>query len=193
MTALTLAPAPAGPLTTALAEARAAAAAAAPVQGPTSKSPAADKAAAEKAVELFQRIFKLADAASPPPPSVLPGAAPAEDPVKIQEQVICGLADLYARIGQSAELRQLLVVFRPFFATLPKARTAKIVRTIIDLVARIKGTEEQQVNCFFNLWKRPGGPRRKLTRPKFSLAVAGQKLCWVGPRFCPVSVAFGRL
>ena len=51
-----------------------------------------------------------------------------EDAVKHKEQAIYQLGDLYAKQGEATKLGALLTNLRPFFATIPKAKTAKIVR-----------------------------------------------------------------
>ena len=42
-------------------------------------------------------------------------------------------------------LRQLLTDLRPLFTALPKAKTAKLVRTIIDTIAKVPGSTQIQV------------------------------------------------
>jgi len=53
---------------------------------------------------------------------------------KLKEDAIYRLGKLLAREGLVAELKQLFVDIRPFFQTIPKSRTAKIVRELIDSV-----------------------------------------------------------
>lgn len=69
----------------------------------------------------------------------------AAEVAKAREEAALALADLYAQRGSSDKLTQLLEDLRPLFAVVPKAKTAKIVRAIIDAVSRIPGTTELQV------------------------------------------------
>jgi 26S proteasome regulatory subunit N6 len=68
------------------------------------------------------------------------------DDVKIQEQSVYSLADVLVQLKRKDELKHLQVEIRPVLVNLPKAKTAKIVRTIIDYMAKIPGTEEDQIN-----------------------------------------------
>ena len=45
----------------------------------------------------------------------------------------------YAELGQAEQLAALLERAKPLFSEIPKARTAKIVRTLIDHVAAVPG------------------------------------------------------
>eukprot|EP00274_Cyanoptyche_gloeocystis_P003153 CAMPEP_0196657758 /NCGR_PEP_ID=MMETSP1086-20130531/25343_1 /TAXON_ID=77921 /ORGANISM="Cyanoptyche gloeocystis , Strain SAG4.97" /LENGTH=493 /DNA_ID=CAMNT_0041991017 /DNA_START=42 /DNA_END=1523 /DNA_ORIENTATION=+ len=68
-----------------------------------------------------------------------------EETSKLKEQAIYKLADLYTKQGKVAELGTLLKSIRPFFSTIPKAKTAKIVRTIIDSVSKIPNSVRLQI------------------------------------------------
>ncbi|GBG33645.1 26S proteasome non-ATPase regulatory subunit 11-like [Hondaea fermentalgiana] len=65
---------------------------------------------------------------------------------KYEEWSLIHLCGLYAKLGRTEALVKLLKQVRPRFGALPKAKTAKIVRTVIDSMAKIPGTEEAQVN-----------------------------------------------
>lgn len=62
-----------------------------------------------------------------------------------QEAALSALVALLVEAGKGEELAALLQTLRPLFQSLPKAKTAKLVRSIIDAVAKIPGTTELQV------------------------------------------------
>jgi 26S proteasome regulatory subunit N6 len=64
---------------------------------------------------------------------------------KIREKSVIALGNLYVSHGKIVMLKQLLEEIRPLFTALPKAKTAKIVRTLIDLMANVPGSENLQV------------------------------------------------
>jgi len=68
------------------------------------------------------------------------------DDAKVQEQAIYILGELYVEQRRADDLSNLFREVRSFFATLPKARTAKIVRSLIDQVAKIPETSELQIS-----------------------------------------------
>lgn len=53
---------------------------------------------------------------------------------KFKEEAIYNLGSIYAKQKRTKDLSSLIVEIRPFFAEIPKAKTAKIVRKLIDLV-----------------------------------------------------------
>lgn len=67
-----------------------------------------------------------------------PAPGPDEDVPRIKEVAILDLARLLVESGRPAEVEPLLKSLRPFFATIPKAKTAKIVRGLLDSVADAK-------------------------------------------------------
>lgn len=64
---------------------------------------------------------------------------------KMKEQSICKLGELYADQKRVEDIQQLLISIRPFFLNIPKAKTAKIVRTLIELVAKVPGADKVQM------------------------------------------------
>lgn len=65
--------------------------------------------------------------------------------VKVKEAAITSLGELYVSAGDGEALRRLLSTLRPLFNAVPKAKTAKVVRGILDMVARIPDSEALQV------------------------------------------------
>eukprot|EP00762_Andalucia_godoyi_P006528 ANDGO_05013.mRNA.1 26S proteasome non-ATPase regulatory subunit 11 homolog len=65
--------------------------------------------------------------------------------IKCKEDAITRLAKLYSSIQDAQGLRNLLVAVRPFFLVVPKAKTAKMVRMIIDMLGKIPGTGALQM------------------------------------------------
>ena len=63
-------------------------------------------------------------------------AATSEEASKAKEAAVERLCALLVREGKAAALAGLLRDLRPLFASIPKARTAKIVRTISELATR---------------------------------------------------------
>ena len=67
------------------------------------------------------------------------------DSIKVKEQALQSLANLYAKQRDASSLRKLLTDLRPLFALIPKAKTAKIVRTVIDTIAKVPNSTDVQV------------------------------------------------
>lgn len=65
--------------------------------------------------------------------------------VKVKEQAINKLTDSLVKQRDAAALASLLTELRPLFAAIPKAKTAKIVRTVIDSVAKVPNSTQLQV------------------------------------------------
>ncbi|KAL2939726.1 26S proteasome non-ATPase regulatory subunit 11-like protein [Bienertia sinuspersici] len=87
---------------------------------------------AAESISTLQRV--LADPSSSP------------DNLRIKEQAITNLSDLLRQENKAEDLRILLTQLRPYFSSIPKAKTAKIVRSIIDTVAKIPNTTELQIS-----------------------------------------------
>ncbi len=102
---------------------------------------------ADLAVQLLQ-IESLADAAEVEHKLrglVLSDSAADVEAIKVKETAIQKLCDLLVKNGNAAGLRELLSQLRDFFSVVPKAKTAKIVRAIIDSIAKIPGSQQLQV------------------------------------------------
>jgi chromosome condensin MukBEF complex kleisin-like MukF subunit len=73
------------------------------------------------------------------------GAAADAETIKVKEAAVALLSDALTQQKKAAELAQLLEDLRGFFAVIPKAKTAKIVRTVIDQIAKVPDSTELQV------------------------------------------------
>lgn len=70
-----------------------------------------------------------------------------DDPdYKGREKAVYALCDFYVSKSKANEIAALNNELRSFFVQLPKAKTAKIVRTLIDQLAKIDGTEQLQIS-----------------------------------------------
>ncbi|KAL0321026.1 UNVERIFIED_CONTAM: 26S proteasome non-ATPase regulatory subunit [Sesamum radiatum] len=96
-------------------------------------------------------LFQAAEAKTPSEGisilyQVLENPSSSSEALRIKEQAITNLSDLLRQEGRAAELQNLLTKLRPFFSLIPKAKTAKIVRGIVDAVAKIPGTSDLQIS-----------------------------------------------
>eukprot|EP01138_Halocafeteria_seosinensis_P008650 gb/GECG01008841.1/.p1 GENE.gb/GECG01008841.1/~~gb/GECG01008841.1/.p1 ORF type:complete len:459 (+),score=86.15 gb/GECG01008841.1/:1-1377(+) len=85
----------------------------------------------EQAKELFERVLRT--------------ESEDEELQKLKEIALYRLGDINSKLGNVQALVALLKENRPFFAKVAKAKTAKIVRTLIDMVARIPNTLNTQI------------------------------------------------
>lgn len=76
---------------------------------------------------------------------VLDDPSSSSEALRIKEVAIVELSDLLRQENRAQDLCNLLTQLRPFFSLIPKAKTAKIVRGIIDSVAKIPGTSDLQI------------------------------------------------
>jgi hypothetical protein len=106
--------------------------------------------------------------------------------VRVREAAVSALCANRAAARDAPGLAGLLTDLRPLFAVVPKAKTAKLVRGVIDAIAKVPGSEALQVRvgvggggvCFFvrrgaeknrrrsvggrEAHLNPGGPRQAL-------------------------------
>ncbi|XP_074320351.1 26S proteasome non-ATPase regulatory subunit 11 homolog [Silene latifolia] len=76
---------------------------------------------------------------------VLEDPSSSAEAMRIKEQAITNLTDLLRKENRAQDLCNLLTQLMGFFSTIPKAKTAKIVRGIMDAVAKIPNTNELQI------------------------------------------------
>lgn len=66
--------------------------------------------------------------------------------VKVKEAALGRLCDVLVQKQDAKALGSLFTDLRPMFATIPKAKTAKIVRTVIDAISRVPGSTDLLVS-----------------------------------------------
>lgn len=95
--------------------------------------------------------------------------------VRVKEQAIGSLSDVYVKLQDAKSLADLLSQLREFFGAIPKAKTAKIVRGIIDQIAKIPDSTQLQVRVGTErVW------RRRRAACVLQLACARTLVCKVG-------------
>lgn len=77
-----------------------------------------------------------------------PSAAVVEA-TRAREAAVSALIDALVAEGDAAALAALFDELKPLFSALPKAKTAKLVRGVIEAIAKVPGSEELQVREFF--------------------------------------------
>jgi hypothetical protein len=65
--------------------------------------------------------------------------------IKVKEEAVLKLCSLKVAQSDAEGLRTLLTELRPLFVKFPKAKTAKIVRNIIDAIVKIPNSTDLQV------------------------------------------------
>lgn len=106
---------------------------------------------------LQQQLDSAAEAEPAKAIAILRGIALGEqsndaETVKVREAAVQQLADLHAKQKDAQALKQLLVELRPMFAVIPKAKTAKLVRTIIEAIAKVPDSTQLQVRHWLSLF-----------------------------------------
>lgn len=66
--------------------------------------------------------------------------------VKIKEQAVQQLCEAYVKAQDAPGLRDMLTQLRSFFGTIPKAKTARLIRLVIDSIVKVPGSTALQVS-----------------------------------------------
>jgi len=95
-----------------------------------------------------------------------------EEQLVLREKAIVGLGNVYANLQKAQELAQLTRDIRKYFSLYPKAKTAKIVRTLIDMVARTSAADIQINLCLESIeWCKT--EKRNFLRHRVETRLAG--------------------
>ncbi|XP_075523055.1 26S proteasome non-ATPase regulatory subunit 11 homolog [Primulina tabacum] len=103
---------------------------------------------------------------------ILENNSSSSEALRIKEQAITNLSDLLRQEGRAAELQDLLTKLRPFFSLIPKAKTAKIVRGIVDAVAKIPGTSDLQITLCKEIVQWTRAEKRTFLRQRIEARLA---------------------
>ncbi|CAJ1348295.1 unnamed protein product [Effrenium voratum] len=97
-----------------------------------------------------------------------------EDPnAKYREKAIYALGDLLVAKKLPQDISTLSKDLRPLFADLPKAKTAKIVRHLIDLLAKTEGSQALQIEMCKDCIEWCKGEKRTFLRHRVETKLAG--------------------
>lgn len=97
-----------------------------------------------------------------------------EDPSgKGREQAIYGLGEFLVARKRPGEILALSKELRPLFAELPKAKTAKIVRILIDLLAKTPDSRALQIEMCQSCVEWCQGEKRTFLRQRVETRLAG--------------------
>lgn len=72
-----------------------------------------------------------------------------EDSIRVKEQGILQLGELYKKEGKAKELADLIKATRPFLSLISKAKAAKLVRSLVDFFLDLEaGIGIEVLSCF---------------------------------------------
>lgn len=81
--------------------------------------------------------------------------------IKVKEAALDKLTVLLVARKDAASLAKLLKQLRPLFSSIPKAKTAKIVRSVITAISQVPGTDQLLVRHSGSSWAEGGEESRR--------------------------------
>lgn len=97
-----------------------------------------------------------------------------DDPnAKGREQAICALGEFYVAKKRAQDISSLTKELRPMLSDLPKAKTAKIVKTLIDLLSRTEGSLHLQIDMCKDTIEWCKAEKRTFLRQRVETRLAG--------------------
>ena len=112
-----------------------------------------------------------------------------DDDLRVKEAAVNKLSDLLVAARDMDALRGLLTFLRPYFAVIPKARTAKVVRGVIEALSRVPGSTEVQVAVCTETVEWCKAEKRSFLRLRVQLKLS--QLCVFGARAREAAAARG--
>jgi 26S proteasome regulatory subunit N6 len=95
-----------------------------------------------------------------------------EEDQRVREQAINKLVDLLVKEKRGEDLAGLLTELRPFFSAVPKAKTAKLVRHIIEQLAKIPNSTALQTKVVTDSIEWCKAEKRSFLRMRLELRLA---------------------
>jgi 26S proteasome regulatory subunit N6 len=92
--------------------------------------------------------------------------------IKVKEQAVQALTDAYVAARDAEALAGLLSELRQFFSAIPKAKTAKLVRCIIDQIAKVPNSTDLQVKVCKEQVEWAKAEKRTFLRQRIELRLA---------------------
>lgn len=81
---------------------------------------------------------------------ILSGSYPNDsESLKTKEAALDLLTSILIKQEDAASLRKLLTDLRPWFAVIPKAKTAKVIRSLIDGISKVPNSNQTLVCILF--------------------------------------------
>jgi len=103
-------------------------------------------------------------------------AAGGPEAVKAKEEAVAQLGACYVKAQDGEAIRRLLATLRPIFASVAKAKTAKLVRLLLDRVAQIPGTTALQVSLCSEIREWSAAEKRTFLRQRVETRLAALHL-----------------
>lgn len=104
--------------------------------------------------------------------SAIAAEAKDDDDQKAKETAIQRLSELLAKQGRADELSALLKDLRPVFASVAKAKTAKLVRHVVDQLAKVPGSDALQIAAVTDSIEWCKAEKRSFLRMRLELRLA---------------------
>lgn len=98
-----------------------------------------------------------------------PASKDDEQAMKVKEEAIIKLSDLYVKHNDAKQLQELMELFLKTFDQLPKPKTAKIIKLLLDQGSKIQGRVDWQVAWCERLIKWCKEENRTILRQRIEL------------------------
>ncbi|KAL6780720.1 RPN6 [Auxenochlorella protothecoides x Auxenochlorella symbiontica] len=106
--------------------------------------------------------------------ALLTGEGPNDgESVKVKESALTRLCEVLVSSKDADALSSLLLDLRPLFAVIPKAKTAKIIRTVIDAISRVPNSTQRLLEVCRAQVEWAAAEKRSFLRQRLETRLAG--------------------